>query len=83
VLFSSYNSSFVRVLSNAYADALGYVRSPLPRQLSEQEEANLSRRLTRNLMAAHDSGERDSGALRRAALQACSCWRAAIERRPR
>ena len=68
MLFSSYNSSGVRALTNAYADALGFARSALPRKLNEQEEAILSRQLTRNLMDAHDSGERDPEALRRAAL---------------
>lgn len=67
--FSSYNSSGVRALSNAYHEALGFAHSALPRKLNEQEEAVLSRALTRNLMDAHDSGERDPEALRRAALQ--------------
>ena len=67
--FSPYNSSGVRALSNAYADALGFALAALPRKLSDQEEVTLSRRLTRNLMDAHDSGERDPEALRRAALQ--------------
>jgi hypothetical protein len=65
VLFSPYNSSGVRVLTNEYADALGFARSALPRKLSDQEDAILSQRLTRNLMDAHDSGERDPEALRR------------------
>jgi hypothetical protein len=69
MLFSPYNSSGVRELSNAYADALGFARSALPRKLNEKEETMLSRQLTRNLMDAHDSGERDPRALRRAALQ--------------
>jgi hypothetical protein len=67
--FSAYNSSGVRALSNAYADAVGYARSAMPRKLSEQEQSLLSQRVTRNLMDAHDAGERDPEALRRAALQ--------------
>jgi hypothetical protein len=68
VLFSSQNSCGVRVLSNAYADAREFVQSISPRKLSDHEETLLSRRITRNLMDAHDSGEREPGELRRAAL---------------
>jgi hypothetical protein len=69
VQFSSYNSLGVRALSGAYADALGYARLVLPRKLSTEEDTLLGERLTQNLMDAHDSGERDPGALRRAALR--------------
>ena len=68
MLFSSQNSSGVRVLSNAYVDAREFVQSILPRKLNDHEETLLSRRITRNLIDAHDSGEREPGALRRAAL---------------
>jgi len=67
--FSAYNSSGVRALSNAYADAVGFAHSALPRKLSEQEQALMRQRVTRNLMDAHDAGERDPEALRRAALR--------------
>jgi len=69
VLFSPRGPSGFRALSGAYADALGLARSALPGRLSERDEVLLSRRLTRNLMDAHDSGERDPAALTRAALQ--------------
>jgi hypothetical protein len=69
VYFSAYNSSGARALSNAYADALKFARTAMPRKLSEQEQTLLNQRVTRNLMDAHDAGERDPEALRRAALQ--------------
>ena len=69
MLFFAYKSFGVRVLSNAHSDALGHVHSSLPRRLDKRAEALLSKQLTRNLMDAHDSGERDPDALRRAALR--------------
>ena len=80
--FSSYDSSGLRALSNAYDDALGYARLALPRKLSEQEETTLSGRLTRNLMDAYDSGERDPGKLRRAALQGVLVSATPMETKP-
>ena len=69
MLFSVSKSAGVRVLSTAHSDALGYVVSVLPDKLDEREQAILSKRLTRNLLDAHDSGERDPEALRSAALR--------------
>jgi hypothetical protein len=69
MLFSPRKTLGVRVLSNAHSDALGHVCAALPGKLNKFEEAVLSKRLTRNLMDAHDSGERDPDALRRAALR--------------
>ena len=69
MLFSPNNLPRIHVLSNAYAEALGIARSALSRKLSVKEDDLLKQNLTRNLMDAHDSGERDPGALTRAALQ--------------
>jgi hypothetical protein len=38
-------------------------------QLSEAEGSELNKRLVRGLAEAHDSGERDPGALKRSALR--------------
>ena len=69
MLFSAYNSNGVRVLSAAYAEAGRFARASLTRKLSAGEEAALDKRLARNLMDAHDFGERDPVALKDAALQ--------------
>jgi hypothetical protein len=46
------------------------IRSPtIGHQLSEAEGSELNKRLVRGLAEAHDSGERDPGALKRSALR--------------
>jgi hypothetical protein len=68
VPFSTYNTSDIRVLSAALAEALRIVTSSAARPLTEIETANFSKKVTESLMRTFDLGERDVSALVRAAL---------------
>ncbi len=67
--FAAYNSSGVRLLCGALADSLEYVRKATGRELSEAEVSDIRKTLVHRLTMAHDSGERDPDALKRAALR--------------
>jgi hypothetical protein len=67
--FAAYDSSGVRLLSGVLADAMISARKIIGHQLSEAEGSELNQRLVRGLAEAHDSGERDPGALKRSALR--------------
>ena len=67
--FAAYDSSGVRLLSGVLADAMISARKAIGHQLSEAEGSELNKRLVRGLAEAHDSGERDPGALKRSALR--------------
>ena len=67
--FAAYNSDGVRLLSGVLADAMISARKTIGHQLSEAEGSELNKRLVRGLAEAHDSGERDPGALKRSALR--------------
>jgi len=67
--FSAYNSDALRLLSTALADAMGTLRKSNRNVLTETETSDLSRKLTANLMAVFDNGERKPAALARAALR--------------
>jgi hypothetical protein len=66
--FVAYDSDSLRLLSWALADAMISARETIG-QLSEAEGSELNKRLVRGLADAHDSGERDHRALKRAALR--------------
>ena len=67
--FAAYDSSGVRLLSGVLADAMISARKTIGHQLSEAEGSELNKRLVRVLAEAHDSGERDPGALKRSAFR--------------
>jgi hypothetical protein len=67
--FSAYNSSGVRLLSGVLADAMISARKTIGHELSEAEASDLNERLVHALMKAHDGGERDPDALKRAAAR--------------
>ena len=67
--FAAYDSSGVRLLSGVLADAMISARKTIGHELSEAEGSELNKRLVRGLAEAHDSGERDPGALKRSALR--------------
>jgi hypothetical protein len=67
--FAAYNSNGVRLLCGALADSLEYVRKATGRELSEAEVSDIRKTLVHRLTMAHDSGERDPDALKRAALR--------------
>ena len=67
--FAAYNSSGVRLLCDALADSLEYVRKATERELSEAEVSDVRKTLVHRLTLDHDSGERNPDALRRAALR--------------
>ena len=79
--FASYNSDGVRLLSGVLADAMISARKTIGRQLSETEASELNKRLVRSLAEAHDSGERNPGALKRAAARSAFQWKAEAARR--
>jgi hypothetical protein len=66
--FGAYNSNGVRLLCGALADSLEYVRKATGRELSEAEVSDIRKTLVHRLTIAHDSGERDPDALKRAAV---------------
>jgi hypothetical protein len=74
--FAACNSSGVRLLSGVFADAMISARKTIGRQLSEAEASELNKRLVRGLTEAHDSGERDPDALKRAAARSACQWAA-------
>jgi hypothetical protein len=74
----AYDSDDLRLLSAALSAAIGVVRNCAGGPLSPTETSNFNTRLARNLMNAFDSGERDPGALERAALQGV-LWESSIE----
>jgi hypothetical protein len=67
--FAAYDSNGVRLLCGALADSLEYVRKATGRELSEAEVSDIRKTLVHRLTMAHDSGERDPGALKRSALR--------------
>jgi len=67
--FSAYDSDALRLLSAALSDALETFRKSKGRALTETETSDLGIKLTANLMAAFDNGEREPAALKRAALR--------------
>ena len=73
---SAYDSDRLGLLSGALADALASARKTIGRQLSEDEVSDLTVTIIRNLMEAHDDGERDPDALQRAAVRSAFGWRA-------
>ena len=74
--FAAYDSSGVRLLSGVLADAMISARKTIGRQLSEAEASELNKRVVRGLTEAHDSGERDPDALKRAAARSARQWAA-------
>ncbi len=64
-----YDSAGIRLLSVAHAAAIADIETSLGEPLTEAEKRALSPVIIENLMDAYDGGERDSGALKRAALQ--------------
>ena len=67
--FAAYNSDGVRLLCEALADSLEYVRKATGRELSEAEVADVRKTLVHRLTMDHDFGERDPDALKRAAIR--------------
>ena len=67
--FSAYDSDALRLLSAALSDALDTLRKLNGHALTETETADFSKKLTANLMAVFDNGERDLEVLTRAALR--------------
>jgi hypothetical protein len=67
--FSAYDSDALRLLSAALSDALDTLRKLNGRALTETETSDVSKKLTANLMAVFDNGERDLAVLTRAALR--------------
>ena len=65
----AYDSDGLRLLSWVLADAVISARKTIGPQISEAEGSQLNKRLVRSLAEAHDSGERDPGALKRSALR--------------
>jgi hypothetical protein len=74
----AYDSDDLRLLSVALSAAMGVVRNYAGGPLSPTETSDFNARLARNLMEVFDSGERDSAALERAALQGV-LWASSIE----
>jgi hypothetical protein len=64
-----YDSYAIRILPAALGAAMRGVNSPPSRPLGKDEIAKLSKRITNNLLAAFDLGEREPTALRRAAIE--------------
>ena len=67
--FAAYNSNGVRLLCGALANSLEYVRKATGRELIEAEVSDIRKTLVHHLTMAHDSGERDPDALKRAAVR--------------
>ena len=67
--FSAYDTSDVKVLSAALAQAMRSLKRSAARPLTEIETTDFSKRITLNLMKVFDLGERDASALNRAALE--------------
>jgi hypothetical protein len=67
--FSAYDSDALRLLSEALSDALDTLGKSKGRALTETETSDFSKKLTANLMAVFDNGERDPAAFKRAALR--------------
>jgi len=74
--FAAYNSHGARLLCGALADSLEYVRKATGRELSEAEVSDIRKTLVHRLTMAHDSGERDPDALKRAAVRSAFQWQA-------
>jgi len=72
--FSAYDSGSVRLLSAVLADATISARKTIGHPLSEREISTLSEMLVQGLTKAHDAGERDPDALKRAAVRSALVW---------
>lgn len=69
MFFPANGSTEPHILSSVYGDALGFVRSTMTCDFNGSSDALLCARLTRNLLDAHDAGERDPKGLRALALR--------------